>query len=66
MTERALPEQARPERNILSEIRHVRHLTSEKINHDPNRIVAYYAELQRSLAARVIDLSGEKPKASSS
>ena len=32
---------------VLDEIRRVRHAISAKINHDPRRIVAYYAALQQ-------------------
>ena len=44
---------------LLDEIRRVRHQISASIGHDPRRIVAYYAELQRQHQGRVIDLSGE-------
>ena len=44
---------------ILDEIRRVRHVISERIGHDPRRIVSYYADLQRQHRDRLIDLSGE-------
>ena len=46
---------------ILEEIRRVRHEISAEIGHDPRRIVEYYAELQRSVRARTVNLSGERP-----
>ena len=47
------------QRTILEEIRHVRHLISEEIGHDPRRIADYYASLQADLKSRVINRSGE-------
>ncbi len=44
---------------LLDEIRLVRHQISASIGHDPRRIVAYYADLQRQHQGCVIDLSGE-------
>ena len=46
---------------ILEEIRRVRHEISAQIGHDPRRIVEYYAELQRTVSARTVNLSGEHP-----
>ena len=43
---------------ILDEIRRTRHAISEKINHDPRRIVAYYADLQQQHKDKIVDLSG--------
>ncbi len=47
------------QRTILEEIRHVRHVISEEIEHDPRRIADYYASLQADLKSRVINRSGE-------
>ena len=47
------------QRTILEEIRHVRHLISEEIGHDPRRIADYYASLQSDLKDRIINRSGE-------
>ncbi len=44
---------------LLDEIRRVRHEISAEIGHDPRKIAAYYAELQRQYQGRVVDLSGE-------
>ena len=46
---------------ILEEVRRVRHEISAEIGRDPRRIVEYYAELQRAVSARTINLSGERP-----
>ena len=47
------------QRTILEEIRHVRHVISEELGHDPRRIADYYASLQAELKSRVINRSGE-------
>ena len=44
---------------LLSEIRRVRHEISAEIGHDPRKLVAYYADLQRTLRRRVVNLSGD-------
>jgi hypothetical protein len=41
---------------VLDEIRRVRHAISAKINHDPHRIVAYYADLQQKHKEQIVDL----------
>ena len=46
-------------RPILDEIRRVRHAVSEEIGHDPRQIVQYYADLQKSLGERIVNLVGE-------
>ena len=43
---------------ILNEIRRVRHAISARIGHDPRRILAYYADLQRTNKDRLVNLSG--------
>ena len=43
---------------ILDEIRRVRHAISQRIGHDPTRIVSYYADLQRQHRERLVNLSG--------
>ena len=54
------------QRTILEEIRHIRHVISEEIGHDPRRIAEYYAKLQADLKSRVINRSGESVAAPSS
>ena len=44
---------------LLDEIRRVRHEISAELGHDPRKIAAYYADLQRQYQGRVVDLSGE-------
>ena len=44
---------------LLDEIRRVRHMISERIGHDPQRIAEYYAQLQRQYSDRIVNLSGE-------
>ena len=46
--------------SIYSEIRRVRHEMSAEINHDPRKIVAYYAEIQAELSERLVDHSNER------
>lgn len=50
---------------VLDEIRRVRHAISAKINHDPHRIVAYYAELQQKYKEQVVDLNAKADSAKS-
>ncbi len=45
--------------SILEEIRRVRHAVSQRIGHDPQRIAAHYAELQRRHRDRIVNLSGD-------
>jgi len=42
---------------VIDEIRQVRHRISERFDHDPERLVAYYMELQQRYADRLIDTS---------
>jgi hypothetical protein len=46
------PNQSDP---VIDEIREVRHRISERFDHDPERLVAYYMELQQHYADRLID-----------
>ena len=46
---------------ILDEIRRVRHAMSAEIGHDPNRIVDYFASMQRKYAKRVVNLADQGP-----
>lgn len=46
---------------VLDEIRRVRHAISAKINHDPHRIVAYYAALQQEHKKRIVDVNAKAP-----
>ncbi len=42
---------------VIDEIREIRHRISERFDHDPDRLVAYYMELQQRYADRLIDTS---------
>ncbi len=42
---------------VIDEIREVRHRISERFDHDPERLVAYYIELQERYADRLVDTS---------
>ena len=50
------PSQSDP---VIDEIREVRHRISARFDHDPERLVAYYIELQRRYQDRLIQ--AEKP-----
>lgn len=52
-----LPEQ--PSDPIIDEVREVRHRISVRCGHDPDRLVAYYLELQQQFRDRLI--SNEHP-----
>ncbi len=41
---------------VIDEIRHVRHRISERFDHDPDRLVRYYMELQRRYQDRLIEV----------
>ena len=47
----------KPSRNdpVIDEIREVRHRISARFGHDPERLVAYYIELQRRHQDRLIE-----------
>lgn len=40
---------------VIDEIREVRHRISAHFEHDPNRLVAYYMELQKGYPDRLIE-----------
>jgi hypothetical protein len=40
---------------VIDEIREERHRISARFNHDPERLVAYYTELQEQYRDRLID-----------
>ena len=40
---------------VIDEIREVRHRISSQFEHDPERLVAYYMELQQRFAVRLMD-----------
>ncbi len=42
---------------IISQIRKTRHEISERFNHDPQKIVEYYIELQKQYKDRLLDES---------
>lgn len=39
----------------IDRIREVRHQISERFGHDPEKVVAYYAELEKEYAGRFLD-----------
>ena len=39
---------------VIEEVREIRHRISERFNHDPSRLVAYYMELQKQYKDRLI------------
>jgi Mg-chelatase subunit ChlI len=39
---------------VIDEIRDIRHTISARFDHDPERLVAYYMELQRQYRERLI------------
>ena len=47
---------------VIDEIREVRHRISARFDHDPERLVAYYIELQRRYQDRLIEAE-KSPKA---
>ena len=44
-----------PSDPVIEEVREVRHRISELCGHDPERLVAYYIEMQRQLNDRLIE-----------
>ena len=51
---------------VIEEIREVRHRISERFQHDPARLVAYYMELQKRYRDRLIDSSKTADRADQS
>ena len=47
---------------VIDEIREVRHRISARFDHDPERLVAYYIELQNRYQDRLIEAE-KSPKA---
>ena len=45
----------KPNDPVIDEIRQVRHSISERFAHDPDRLVAYYMELQKQFQDRLIE-----------
>jgi len=39
---------------VIDEVREARHRISARFDHDPNRLVAYYMELQKQFEDRLI------------
>ena len=39
---------------VIDEVREVRHRISERVGHDPARLVAYYMELQKQFSSRLV------------
>jgi hypothetical protein len=44
-----------PSDPVIDEVREVRRRISEQCGHDPERLVAYYMELQQQFADRLIE-----------
>jgi len=42
---------------VINEVREVRHRISERFNHDPRKLVAYYTELQEQHRDRLIEIT---------
>lgn len=40
---------------VIDEIREIRHRISERCDHDPAKLVAYYGELQKRHRDRLVD-----------
>ena len=49
---------------VIDEIREIRHRISARFDHDPERLVGYYIELQRRYQDRLIKAE-KSPKATS-
>ena len=47
-------EPTQPSDPVIDEVRKVRHRISEQCGHDPERLVAYYLELQEQFHDRLI------------
>ena len=45
---------SRPNDPVIDEIRELRHRISERFDHDPERLVAYYMELQKRYRDRLV------------
>jgi hypothetical protein len=39
---------------VIDEVREIRHRISERFGHDPDRLVAYYMEIQKQFEDRLI------------
>jgi hypothetical protein len=50
-----------PEDPVIDEVREVRHRISERLGHDPKRIVQHYIELQREHSGPVVE-APERPE----
>ncbi|MCP3960378.1 MAG: hypothetical protein GY719_21245 [bacterium] len=48
---------------VIDEIREVRHRISERCNHEPKRLVAYYMELQEQYRDRFVETSKDDQRA---
>jgi hypothetical protein len=46
---------------VIDEVREVRHQISERFGHDPERLVAYYMELQEKFRDRLIHAPNGEP-----
>ncbi len=57
------PNQSDP---VIDEVRQVRHRISEQCGHDPERLVAYYMELQKRFRDRLIHQSEPPDRADQS
>ncbi|HEY0512917.1 MAG TPA: hypothetical protein VGH73_13490 [Thermoanaerobaculia bacterium] len=43
---------------VIDEIREIRHRISERFEHDPAKLVAYYMELQKQYQDRLLKVDG--------
>lgn len=50
---------------VIDEIREVRHRISQRCDHDPDKLVAYYMELQERYRDRLIEAREAAEKAGS-
>lgn len=46
------------ENGALERVRDARHQISEKFNHEPEKLIKYYMELQQNYKNRFVDLQG--------
>lgn len=46
---------------VIDEVREVRHQISARVDHDPERLVAYYIDLQKQYTGRLIGVSEDFP-----
>ncbi len=52
----------KPSDPVIDEIREIRHRISERFGHDPERLVAYYIELQEQCRDRLLKPAENREK----